>query len=73
MDVWFADPHTHGLYGSNENSSGLLRRFLPKGVDLSVAGQEYLNHLLRLQVEIAHPNEGGESDTVARGAAVSNT
>lgn len=64
MDIFFCDPHSPWQRGSNENANGLVREFLPKGMDLSqVSHQELtaiehlLNHRPRKILNFHSPHE----------------
>ena len=42
MKVYFAHPYSAYERGQNENTNGIIRRYLPKGTDLSVLSQKQL-------------------------------
>jgi IS30 family transposase len=45
LDVFFAEPHSPWLRGTNENFNGLLRRYVGKGTDLYAFSQRDLDRI----------------------------
>jgi len=45
LKTYFADPHSPWQRGSNENTNGLLRQYLPRSINLAALSQRELNFI----------------------------
>jgi len=64
IDIYFAHPYSSWERGTNENTNGLIRRFLPKGTDFRAVSekrlqeiQDNLNNRPRKVLGFRTPNE----------------
>lgn len=64
MQAYFADPYSSWQRGTNENTNGLLRRYLPKQTDFKTLSQEELDDIVeeinnrpRKRLDFYTPNE----------------
>ena len=71
--VYFCDPQSPWQRGSNENTSGLLRQYFPKGTNLAVHTQERLDEVARQPNERAGKTLGFETPAERFEACVAMT
>ena len=62
LSIYFCDPHSPWQRGTNENTNGLLRQYLPKGTDLSLYGRPRKTLKWRTPAETLHALLSGQSD-----------
>lgn len=43
--VYYAHPYCSGERGSNENGNRLIRRFIPKGTDITLISEEFIKQI----------------------------
>lgn len=73
IQVYFCDPQSPWQRGSNENTNGLLRQYMPKGMNLSRLSQHQLNAIARQLNERPRKTLGFRTPAEMFGACVALT
>ena len=48
IPTFFCDPYSSWQKGGVENANKMIRRYIPKGIDLAIISQEYLNQIVAI-------------------------
>ena len=73
IKVYFCDPHNPWQRGTNENTNGLLRQYMPKGIDISGYSQAKLNAVARQLNERPRKTQGFQTPAQMFSQCVAST
>jgi len=79
IKTYFADPYCSGQRGTNENTNGLIRRYLPKKTSFEDLTQEDLDDIVweinnrpKKVLQFSTPFEALQKELLIKGRCVSN-